>query len=290
MQSTVMDHKVQKFKTYKLLAIPAQIWFGLFLTLPVVLVIIISFATKGTYGFVQWIFQWKSYELALQPAYLGIFFKSIEIATVTATTCVTISFFMSWAMATATKEKRRLWMTILMLPFLTNLIIRIYAIKLFVGIDGPLQSILHAMNFSFDPFAFTANPILVFYGMITTYLPFALFPLYAAFEKFDFDLVESAKDLGANYAQIIFRILIPNLKPALASAFSLVFIPSLGEYVIPDLLGGAKQMYLGSLIVENFLKSRNWPLGAAVSIWIFVVLVLFLGIISFIKRNRHGRA
>ena len=281
---------MQKLKNYKFLAIPAQIWFGVFLTLPVVLVVLISFATKGTYGYVQWIFQWKSYETALQPAYLGIFLKSITIASVTATTCLTLAFFMSWAMATASKEKRRLWMTILMLPFLTNLIIRVYAIKLFVGVDGPLQSFLQFLGLSVDPFIFTANPVLVFYGMITTYLPFALFPLYAAFEKFDFDLVESAIDLGANYGQIIFKILIPNLKPALVSAFSLVFIPSLGEYVIPDLLGGAKQMYLGSLIVENFLKSRNWPLGAAVSIWIFIILVLFLMFANLLKRNRHGRA
>ena len=280
---------MQKLKTYKFLAIPAQLWFGFFLTLPLVLVLIISFSTKGTYGYVQWIFQWKSFQTALQPAYLDIFFKSLTMATTTALTCTGLAFFISWAMATAPLHQRRLWVAALMLPFLTNLIIRIYAIKIFVGIDGPLQSAMQSVGITIDPFVFTANPVLVYYGLITTYLPFAVFPLYSAFEKFDFDQVESAKDLGANSGIIILRILIPNLSTALTSAFALVFIPSLGEYVIPDLLGGAKQMLLGNLIVENFLKSRNWPLGAAVSVWIFVILILFLVIVRLLNRGRRGR-
>ncbi len=280
---------MQKLSSYKFLAIPAQVWFGVFLTLPVALVLLISFATKGTYGYVQWKFQWKSFEVALQSAYLEIFFKSLIMAASTALTCTVLAFFISWAMATAPKKRRRLLVAILMLPFLTNLIIRIYAIKLFVGVEGPLQSFLQILGINIDPFLFTANPILVFYGLITTYLPFAVFPLYSAFEKFDFDQVESAKDLGANSSQIILKVLFPNLRVAILSAFTLVFIPALGEYVIPDLLGGAKQMLLGNLIVENFLKSRNWPLGAAVSIWIFVVLILFLSMACLFKRNRYGR-
>lgn len=280
---------MRKLKSYRLLAVPALVWFGIFLTLPVGLVIFISFATKGTYGYVQWIFQWKSYEQALQAAYLGIFIKSFTMAAATAFICMILAFFISWPLATASRKKRRIWMMAFMLPFFTNLIIRIYSIKLLVGSDGPLQALLHFLGLKFDPFIFTANPILVFYGMITTYLPFALFPMYAAFEKFNFELLESAKDLGAGTRKIIFEVLVPNLKTALVNSFGLVFIPCLGEYVIPDLLGGAKQMYLGNLIVENFLKSRNWPLGAAVSIWIFLSLIFFLTIIYFLKRTHHGR-
>lgn len=251
---------------------------------------LISFATKGIHGVIQWKFQWKNYELVFQEAYLNIFFNSVLMAFITAATCLVLAFFISWGVATTSKQQRRIWLVLLMLPFFTNMIIRVYAIKLFVGIDGPLQWALQFLRIDFDPFVFTANPVLVFYGLTTTYLPFAVFPLYAAFEKFDFDLIESAKDMGANTVQLIFKVMIPNLKTALASAFGLVFIPSLGEYVIPDLLGGAKQMMLGGLIVENFLKSRNWPLGAAVSVWIFFCLIVFSLGAYLINRTKHERS
>lgn len=280
---------MQKNRLYKIIAIPALIWFFIFLLLPVVLVVAISFSTRGTYGNLQWIFQWKNYESVFQESYFFIFLKSLWMATVTATVCTTLGFFIAWAIATANKKSRNFWLVVMMMPFLTNLIIRIYATKLLVGIDGPLQSVLQGLGFVFDPFYFTANPFLVFYGLTSSFLPFAIFPLFAAFEKFDFDLIEAAVDLGAGTKKIIFSIIIPNLRAAIISAFSLVFIPSLGEYVIPDLLGGAKQMLLGNLIVENFLRARNWPVGAAISVCVFILLGLFFLLINKGKGGRHRR-
>ena len=280
---------MKKNKLYKFIAYPALFWFAIFLALPVVLVAAISFSTRGTYGNVQWIFQWKNYEVAFQESYILIFTKSMWMATITATTCTILGFFIAWAIATANKKSRNFWLVIMMLPFLTNLIIRIYATKLIVGIDGPLQGLLQTLGFEFDPFYFTANPYLVFYGLTSSYLPFAIFPLYAAFEKFDFDLIEAAIDLGAGARKIIFSIIIPNLRSAIISAFSLVFIPCLGEYVIPDLLGGAKQMLLGNLIVENFLRARNWPVGAAISVCVFILLIVFFILINKGKGERHQR-
>lgn len=275
---------------YRFIAYPSLFWFLIFLLLPLVLVLVVSFLTRGTYGGLEWIFQFKNYSNAFQEAYLGIFLKSLAMASATALLCTTVAFFMAWSISTSPKNTRSFWLFALMLPFLTNLVIRVYAIKLFVGMDGPLQRILSICGLTFDPFAFTANPFLVMYGLATSYLPFAVFPLYSAFEKFDFDLVEAAQDLGAATGKIITSVLIPNLKPALLSAFSLVFVPCLGEYIIPDLLGGAKQMLLGNLIVELFLKSRNWPLGAAVSVVVFAILVLFFILIQLLKGFRHARS
>lgn len=257
---------------------------------PLALVIIVSFATRGTYGGIEWIPQLKNYSQAVQGVYFEIFAKSVLMASGTALFCTTLAFFMAWAMATASAQMRMVWMLILMLPFLTNLVIRIYAIKLFVGIDGPLQAILHSLGVNFDPFYFTANPYLVAYGLITCYLPFAVFPLYSAFEKFDFSLIEAAHDLGAKTSTVMTRVLLPSLKAPLISSFSLVFIPCLGEYVIPDLLGGAKQMLLGNLIVEHFLKSRNWPVGSALSVGVFLTLLVFFILVTWLKRSPHERA
>lgn len=272
------------------IAYPSIVWFALFLIAPIALVFLVSFATRGTYGGIEWVMSLKNYPLAVQDVYLGIFSKSVMMAGGTALLCTTLAFFMAWAMATASAKMRMIWMLILMLPFLTNLVIRIYAIKLFVGIDGPLQAVLQTLGIGFDPFYFTANPYLVSYGLITCYLPFAVFPLYSAFEKFDFSLVEAAHDLGARTRTVITRILLPSLKAPLIGSFSLVFIPCLGEYVIPDLLGGAKQMLLGNLIVEHFLKARNWPLGSAISVGVFLILLVFFVFVTWLKGSAHERA
>jgi spermidine/putrescine transport system permease protein len=112
--------------------------------------------------------------------------------------------------------------------------------------------------------------------MVTTYLPFMVFPLYGALERFDFSLIEAGQDLGASYLQVLTRVVLPILRKPLASGFLLVFIPSLGEFVIPDLLGGAKAMLTGNLISEQFLKSRDWPFGSALSVVLMVVLGLFI--------------
>ncbi len=268
------------------LAYPTILWFAVFLFLPILIVFATSFATRGTYGGVEWIFTTSNYSHLFRSIYFEIFSKSLLMAFTTAFICTSLGFFMAWAMATSSKETKKFWMMCLMLPFLTNLVIRIYAIKLFVGMDGPVQYWLRWMGFEFDPFSFTSNSYLVTYGLITCYLPFAVFPIYSAFEKFDFNLIEAAQDLGSNHCQTIYRIIIPNLRVAILNAFSLVFVPCLGEYVIPDLLGGAKQMLVGNLITEQFLKSRHWPIGSAVSVILFFILALFFLIMSRLKRRK----
>ena len=284
-----MKIKSGKLRLTALLSYPSLLWFIVFLLIPLALVFITSFLTRKTYGGVDWIFTIKNYQLLFREVYLNIFMKSLFMATTTALICISLGFMMAWAMATSSQKMRNRWMIALMLPFFTNLVIRIYALKLFVGVDGPIQQILSILHIPVDPYIFTANPLLVLYGLITCYLPFAVCPIYAAFEKFDFNLVEAAMDLGANNFQIITRVLIPNLKIPLVNAFSLVFIPCLGEYVIPDLLGGAKQVLMGNLITEEFLKSRNWPMGSAISIVLFLILILFFILMSKIKRGANER-
>jgi spermidine/putrescine transport system permease protein len=260
-------------KLRSLLALPGLLWFSLFILIPLFIVLAVSFSTRGIYGGFEWTWTIENYFKSFSWTHLGILFQSLKLALLTTITCAALGTLMAWAMATSSPSIRNFYMCAVALPFLTNLVIRIYAIKVFVGFDGPLQNFLHAIGIPFDPFEFTQNQTLVFYGMVTTYLPFMVLPLYGAFEKFDFSLVEAAQDLGAGSWRILRTLLIPNLKKALISGSLLVFIPALGEFVIPDLLGGAKTMLYGNLITEEFLKSRDWPLGSALSIIMIVVLL-----------------
>ena len=258
----------------KKLVYPAFTWFLLFLIIPLFIVLFVSFLSRSEYGSIQYIFQIDNYIRVFQFVYLKIFAASLKLALLTSFLCLLIGFPIAWLIATSKTENRPALIMSLAIPFLTNLIIRIYATRLFVGIDGPVQALLRSMGISFDEFAFTQNEALVLYGMVTTYLPFMIFPLYAAFEKFNFSLVEAALDLGASQTKILFKVLLPNMKVAIVNGFILVFIPCLGEFVIPDLLGGAKNMLVGNLITEQFLKARDWPFGAALSMVLILMPIL----------------
>lgn len=268
----------------ELLSLPALLWFAGFIFVPLMIVLAVSFATRGVYGGFAWDLSFANFGRSFSAAYLGILLQSLIVATVTTALCMVIGVLMAWSMATAEPEYRYFYVCAVALPFLTNLVIRIYAVRVFVGFEGPLQTLLTALGIPFDPFALSQNQWLVYYGMVTTYLPFMVLPLYGAFEKFDFSLVEAAQDLGAGPWRILKDVILPNLKKALVSGAVLVFVPAMGEYVIPDLLGGAKNMLLGNLITEQFLKSRDWPLGSALS----VLLIFILLMVAFAVMRQTG--
>lgn len=257
----------------KRLATPALLWFALFVFAPILLIFRLSLAERGTYGGVTWSADADNYLRLLSPEIGWIVSQSLVLAAVTALFCVGLGLLAAWAMAAMPVSRRTRWLALIALPFLTNGLVRVLGVKSLLGMDGPVQGLLRWLAIPHDPFWLTANPFLVFYGMVAAYLPFAVLPLYGALEKFDFMLIEAAQDLGAGSFQILRQVVIPNLKTALGGAFALVFIPCLGEYVIPDLLGGAKTMLLGNLITEQFLRSRDWPFGAAVSMLLILPLV-----------------
>lgn len=265
----------------RLLAVPALFWFSFFVAIPLILVFAVSFISRDNYGTLQWVWTFDNYRRVFSWPYLFILLESLKLALLTTLGCLILGLPLAWAMATAGRRWRQFFLLLMALPFLTNLVIRVYAIRVFVGYDGPLQTVLGWLHIPFDPFTLSQNEPLVFYGMLTTYLPFMVLPLYSAFEKFDFSLVEAAQDLGAGNWRILTGIIAPNLRRALVSGSLLVFIPSLGEYVIPDLLGGAKTLLYGNLITHQFLKARDWPFGSALSI--LLMLVLFVSVWIFMK-------
>ncbi len=263
-------------------------WYLFFLSGPFVLVVLTSFASRGLYGGIEWTFSVAGYARAFDVLYLHILLRSFIVATLTAAACLLIGLPMAWAMATASQTRRSVYVLLLAIPFLTNLVIRVCALKAITSYDGPLASLLTLLQIQFDPYLLSQNQVLVVYGMISSYLPFMVFPIYAALERFDFSLLEAAQDLGASTGQMLRLILIPVLRRPIFSGLTLVFIPCLGEFVIPDLLGGAKSMLAGNLISEQFLKARDWPFGSVLSALLVVALFL-ISALSKRLENREGQ-
>jgi spermidine/putrescine transport system permease protein len=259
---------------------PALFWLLMFVLGPLIYLLVLSFLTKGTYGQIEWKLQTQNFTRSFEWIYVGILQRSLVLATLTTLSCWLLSVPMAWAMATAPAAKRSFWFSLLLVPFLMNLISRVYALRSLTSFEGPLARVVSL--FSEDQsllLSLSQNSSLVMYGMVATYLPFMLFPIFVALEKFDYTQFEAAQDLGAGAWSAFFRVVLPQLRPAISSGLTMVFVPALGEFVIPDLLGGAKMMLAGGMITEQFLKSRDWPFGAALAtemILFMSVLTLFL--------------
>jgi spermidine/putrescine transport system permease protein len=260
------------------LVLPAIGWFLWFLLIPLAFVLVYSFATKGTYGGVVFRFTWDNYARATDWLYLKIFWSSLKLATLTAISCLLVGYPMAYVMATAGPRLRALLLVAVVVPFWTNFVVRAYAIKVLLGEQGPINAVALAMGWLTEPVVFANSDFAVWLGMLTNYLPFMVLPLYVALEKFDFSLLEAAKDLGASSWNVLWRVLIPLTKPGIITGLIFVFTPALGEFVIPDLLGGARTMLIGNLVTEQFLKTRDWPFGSALSLLLIVTVMASLAV------------
>jgi spermidine/putrescine transport system permease protein len=271
-----------QFKHPPLMMLPAMGWFLWFLLIPLSIVAIYSFSTKGTYGGVLFRFTSDNYLRATDWIYLRIFWNSLKLATFTSLSCLLLGYPMAYVMATASVRIRSILLILVVIPFWTNFVVRAYATKVLFGEFGPLNRLALSLRLIHEPILFANTDFAVWMGMVTNYLPFMVLPLYVAIEKFDFSLLEAAKDLGASPSKALWKILIPLTQPGIVTGFIFVFAPALGEFVIPDLLGGARTMLIGNLITDQFLKTRDWPFGAALSL---LLIIIVMGILIFYLRS-----
>lgn len=267
-----------KLSTPPALVLPTIGWFFWFLLIPLAIVLVYSFAQRGIYGGVVYKFTLENYLRATDWIYLRIFWSSIKLASLTAVSCLLIGYPMAYVMATSGRVMRSVLLMLVVVPFWTNFVVRAYAIKVILGDQGPLNQLLLLLGAISEPIVFTNTSFAVWLGMVTNYLPFMVLPLYVALEKFDFSLIEAAKDLGASSWRILWRILIPMTRAGIVTGLIFVFTPALGEFVIPDLLGGARTMLIGNLITEQFLKTRDWPFGAALSLLLILTVMASLAL------------
>jgi spermidine/putrescine transport system permease protein len=268
-------------------ALPAIGWFIGFLLIPLGFILVYSFAQKGVYGGIVFQYSLENYVRAGDWLYLRIFWNSLQLAFLTAASCLLLAYPLAYAMATAPAWLRPLLMMAVVLPFWTNFVIRVYAIKVLLSEHGPVSWILAAVGLTAGPVSFLNGPMAVWVGMVTNYLPFMVLPLYVVLEKFDFTLLEAARDLGASTFQMVTRILLPLTRRGMTTGFILVFTPALGEFVIPDLLGGARVMMIGNLISEQFLKTRDWPFGSALAL--ILIATVMVSLVVYMRNSDEGK-
>ena len=271
-----------------LLSAPALIIIFLAATGPLLIVVIYSFLTPGPYGGVVWKFStdgWQSVlmqrdifddTLAFADAHLSIFWRSISLSFYTTVLTLFFGFPTAYFIATRPPKTREVWVFLVTIPFWTNLLIRTFAMQQVIRNEGLVNTALMALGIIKQPLQIMNTDAAILLGMIYIYLPLMVLPIYASIEKLDFRLVEAGYDLYAGRWQVLRRIIFPLIKPGVIAGSILVFIPSLGAYVIPRVLGGGKNMMLGNLIELQFGAGRNWPLGAAISITLMVLVMIAL--------------
>jgi spermidine/putrescine transport system permease protein len=270
---------------------------------PLLVVVLYSFLTPGPYGDVKWEFSTDAWvgvflqrdifddTLGIADAHLSIFLRSVRLSFATTILTLLFGFPTAYFIATRPERTQALWLFVITIPFWTNLLIRTFAVQEVIRNEGILNTALIWLGVTSTPIQILYTDWAIGIGMVYVYLPLMVLPLYASMEKLDFRLVEAGYDLYATRFQVLRRIIIPLVKPGIIAGSILVFIPSLGAYVTPRVLGGGKQMMLGNLIELQFGAGRNWPLGAALALTLTVIVtvaLLFYVRYAAQSEQRHG--
>ncbi|MFA9277166.1 MAG: ABC transporter permease [Rhodoluna sp.] len=278
--------------------IPALVIGLLFTVGPLVIIFIFSFMSRPYSGggvdykvtlepYISFLFQTDFVgNVTFDPGYLKVFLDSLQQATITTIVCFVLAFPLAIWMATRPEKVQNLLVLLVTIPFWTSLLVRTYAWMLILNDNGIVNTISKALGLGSHELLYT--PFASQIGLIYTFLPFMVLPIYSSLAGFDFRLAEAAYDLGARKLSVIRRVLLPIAVPGIISGILLVFMPAFGSYVQPVLLGGGKFLLIGNLIADQFGQSRNWPFGAALSVIILVMLMLALIIIAVYSR-RSGR-
>lgn len=263
---------------------PATLFLGVFFLGPLLVVVVYSFLAPGLYGGVEWSFYhwnygrilgwadgvWEEYD----PVYAAIFLRSARLAAVTVLITLAICYPAALWVARLAPRWRTVMVFLITLPFFVSLVVRLFAWVLILRPSGALNAVLTGLGIVSEPvdILFTETAVLI--GMAYVLLPFMFLPLYASIEKLDRGLLAASADLGAGPVQTFLRVTLPLTLPGIAAGAVLVFIPALGNFVVPDILGGARVLMIGNLVEQQFLSARNWPFGAALSVMIMAVMLV----------------
>lgn len=273
---------MRKNNTIKwIFVLPIIIYTVFLIALPILYIIAISFFKSDSYGGMIQTITLQNYIELFDMVYLKVFVKSALIAIITTVICVLISYPFVLAVSHKSKKTQQVLMTLVMVPFLTNSLIRMYGWIVLLRKSGVINSLLMGLNITSEPLSLMYNNFGIIIGMVYTLLPFMILPLYSSVSTIDKSLLEASSDLGASRWKIFKNVIFPQTVPGLFNGALMVFTPALGYFFIVDILGGGKIMILGNLIKNQFLTARNWPFGAAISV--FLILITYL-LISLYKK------
>ena len=257
-----------------ILLIPALFWLAFFFLIPIASIFIFSFAERGAYGGVDWTLTLGNYRRLLDPLYLGILWRSIVTAAVSTAICLILGYPFAYYVARYQYRWRNVLLLLVVIPFWTNFLIRTYAWIVILRSEGVLNKLLVAVFPGIAPPELLYTPVAVHIGLIYGYLPFMILPLYASLEQIDGALIDAAKDLGAKPWRAFLNVTLPLSVPGIVAGSVLVFIPTVGAFITPDLLGGGKVNYIGNVVARQFKTARDWPFGSALSFLLMGVVLI----------------
>lgn len=280
-----------------ILLAPVTLFLGVFFLLPLLIIALFSLLTPGLYGGVEWafyhwnygrIFGWADGIIEIyEPIYLQILARSLGFAALTVILTLLLCYPVAFWVSRLPHRWRPLFLFLVTLPFFSSLIVRLYAWLLILKPSGVLNSALLSSGLISQPLEILYTPAAVVLGMVYVMVPFMFLPLFAAVDNLDLALVEASMDLGANRVQTFWKVILPQTLPGIMGGAVIVSIPSVGNFIVPDILGGAKGLMIGNLVEQQFLSARNWPFGAALSM--IIVAVVLLVLLTSLKRARKAR-
>jgi spermidine/putrescine transport system permease protein len=275
------------------LAGPPLAWLTLLLTVPCLVLCLISFATRGQYG--EIVYQLSSTSIkrlagyttfGWSPAFFYIMARSVWVALVTTVICVALAYPLTFHIATRPPKKRVYWLILLVIPFWTNVVVRSYAWLLILGPQLPPAKIAAFLGLVSDGAPLYPGPLAVYLGMVSTFLPFMALPLYASVERINWEILEASKDLYSSGIRVFRHAILPQTRPGLYVGVIVTFVPSMAMFVVTDILGGAKTMLIGNFIQQQFSQARDWPFGAALSM---ALMLMTLGSLAILRgQNKQG--
>jgi spermidine/putrescine transport system permease protein len=269
----------------RLSLLPARIAMALFFAIPLAIVCGYSFLTRGDYGGVEPPATLENFTRLADPLYLAILWRSLWIAALSTALCAGLGFPLALFIARAGKRKN-LYLQLVLLPFWTSFLVRTYAWLFILRDTGLINTVLMRLHFINTPLPLLYNEGAVLIGLVYNFLPFFVLPMYATLERLDPALLEAAADLGARPWATLWRVILPVSAPGVVAGSVLVFIPCLGAYLTPDLLGGGKSVMLGNLVQNQFTTARDWPFGSAVSLVLMLASALLL---AALMRSRMAK-
>ena len=280
-------------------SLPPTLFLLLFFVAPSLIMVVASFRFPGEYGGLAPLVEHGRWKLTLETyrfffsdfIYAEIFIKSFGVALATTLICILMAYPLAWLIARSPKKHQDVMVLLAVLPFASNFLIRVYA---WMIILGPQAAVARAVNsllaaFGFEPVTLLFSPFAVLVGMVYVHLPFMILPLYTNLAKHDPALLDAAQDLGANAWRRFWKVTWPLSLPGIYSGSVLVFIPVLGMFAIPEILGGTGDILIGNLIKEQFLGTRDWPFGSTLSIMLMLVVLGFAGLAAWFARRGAGR-
>ncbi|WP_322815467.1 ABC transporter permease [Chloroflexus sp.] len=276
---TMLQQQQQRRDRVRLLLLlsPGLLWLLLFFAFPLVIILVYSFMTNDALGRVVYQPTLDNYiTIFTQSLYVNAYWRSIWTSVLTTVICLLIGYPLALFIARSPQQWRMPLLMLILIPFWTNFLVRIYAWQIILANNGIINGFLEIIGVGRLPLLNNEGATLL--GLIYGELPFMVLPLYAALDRFDFTLMEAAADLGANKVQAFLRVMLPMTMPGIVAGSVLVFIPTLGQFVVSELLGGAKVDYLGNLIQRLFLRANpiNWPLGSAMAVLMMIVLLVLI--------------